>query len=322
MIVCDWPIQYLQEKLLHIYTGDLFIIGAATGIGKSTLSRLITLEAHKNNNPVVLYSLENAPGTFAMNEARMLYNEETGSNLEDRGFKELENKDPNYFKKYRKLVYEKSKLTTPDGLKLLLLHEDVKAQNMSVEELLASIQKEYDQGYRLFLIDHVDMLITDPKNEINQTVSNMNKLWAYVANHDVAFIVFSQLKDLPPNVLVPNENHLRGSLTKGQRATGVITIAPHEYGLYKIIAHPYAHPTYVKIAKSRDGRSTTGCAVCFFENGHYLPTKCEVSCNKTGTLVDGKTFEWLVKNKAKIEEEQRKNNETYQDTITRIIAKD
>ena len=322
MIVCDWPIQYLQEKLLHIYTGDLFVIGAATGIGKSTLSRLITLEAHKNNKPVVLYSLENAPGTFAMNEARMLYNEETGSNLEDRGFKELENQDPNYFKKYRKIVYEKSKLTNSDGLKLLVLHEDVRAQNISVEELLASIQKEYEQGYRLFLIDHVDMLITDPKNEINQTVNNMNKLWAYVANHDVAFIVFSQLKDLPPNVLVPNENHLRGSLTKGQRATGVITIAPHEYGLYQIPKHPYAHPTYVKIAKSRDGRSTTGCAICFFEDGRYLPTKCEVACNKTGTLVDGKTFEWLVKNKAKIEDEQRKHNETHQDTITRIIAKD
>lgn len=302
MIVCDWPINYLQEKLLHIYTGDLFIIGASTGIGKSTLSRLITLEAHKNNNPVVLYSLENAPGTFAREESRMLYNEETGSRLEDRGFKEIENKDPEFFKKYRKQVYENSKKTNSDGLKLLLLHEDVKSQNISIDELLASIQKEYEMGYRLFLIDHVDMLITDPKNEINQTVNNMNKLWAYVANHDVAVIAFSQLKDLPPNVLVPNENHLRGSLTKGQRATGVITLAPHEYGLYKILAHPYAHPTYVKIAKSRDGRSTTGCAVCFFENGKYLPTKVEVDCNKAGTLVDGYTVEKLIKNKQKNEE--------------------
>ena len=322
MIVCDWPINYLQEKLLHIYTGDLFIIGASTGIGKSTLSRLITLEAHKNNNPVVLYSLENAPGTFAREEARLLYNEETGSRLEDRGFKEIENKDPNFFKEYRKRVYEKSKLTNKDGLKLLLLHEDVKAQNISVDELLASINAEYEKGYKLFLIDHVDMLITDPRNEINQTVSNMNKLWAYVANHDVAIIAFSQLKDLPPNVLVPNENHLRGSLTKGQRATGVITLAPHEYGLYKILAYPCAHPTYVKIAKSRDGRSTTGCAVCFFDNGRYLPTKVEVSCNKAGTLVDGKTFEWLVKNKAKIDKEQEGNNETTRTDITRIIAKD
>lgn len=298
-VVCKWPIKFLQDKLLNIYTGDLWIFGAATGLGKSTVSRMIAMEANKNDYAVVLYSLENKPGTYAQEEARLLYNEETGSRIEARAFKEMECKDPNVFLQYRKTVYEKSKKTNSQGLKLLKLHEDVRGQNISVDELLASIQQEYNEGYRLFMIDHVDMLITNERNELSETVSNMNKLWAFVANHDVAIIAFSQLRELPPNVIVPNEEHLRGSKTKGQRATGVITLAPHEYGVYSAENHPYAYPTYVRIAKSRDGRSSTGCAVCFFENDHYLDWYIDVLCDKQGTLVDGLTRDRMIKFKEK-----------------------
>ena len=59
IVICDWPIKYLQDKLHGIFAGDLWIIGAFSGCGKSTLSRLITMSAHKNGVPVVLYSLEN-----------------------------------------------------------------------------------------------------------------------------------------------------------------------------------------------------------------------------------------------------------------------
>lgn len=298
-IVCKWPIKFLQDKLLNIYTGDLWIFGASTGLGKSTLSRMIAMEANKNDNAVVLYSLENKPGTYAQEETRILYNQETGSRIETRAFKEMENNDKNVFMKYRQMVYEKSKKTNSQGLKLLKLHEDVRGQNIGVDELLRSIQQEYDEGYRLFMIDHVDMLITNERNELAETVSNMNKLWAFVANHDVAFIAFSQLRELASNIIVPNEEQLRGSKTKGQRATGVITIAPHEYGIYSAANHPFAYPTYIRVAKSRDGRSSTGCAVCFFENDRYLDWYIDVMCDRQGTLVDGYTRDKMIKYKEK-----------------------
>ena len=201
--------------------------------------------------------------------------------------------------KFRQMVYEKSKKTNSQGLKLLKLHEDVRGQNIGVDELLRSVQQEYDEGYRLFMIDHVDMLITNERNELAETVSNMNKLWAFVANHDVAFIAFSQLRELASNIIVPNEEQLRGSKTKGQRATGVITIAPHEFGIYSAANHPFAYPTYIRVAKSRDGRSSTGCAVCFFENDRYLDWYIDVMCDRQGTLVDGYTRDKMIKYKEK-----------------------
>lgn len=308
VVVCDWAIKYLQDKLHGIYLGDLWVIGAFSGGGKSTLSRLITMSAHKKGVPVVLYSLENAVGTYSQEEVRMLYNEETGSRLDARMFKKLEGDNPDDFKEYRKRVYLESKKTNEDGLRLLVLHEDVNSKNMSVEELIQSMDKEYEQGYRLFIIDHVDMLITDPKLEMTQTTHNMNKLWAYVAEKNVAIITFSQMSSsIPNNVLCPSESDLRGVKTKGQRATGVITIAKHDYGYYRPnYKHPYALPTYIRIAKNRDG--ATGCAVCFFETDHYLDEMItEVSCDKQGVVVDGLTKEKLIKFKVK-EDEKRKES--------------
>ena len=297
IVICDWPVKYLQDKLQGIYSGDLWIIGAFSGGGKSTLSRLITMSAHKNGVPVVLYSLENAPGTYVREEIRMMYNEETGSKIETRAFKRLESDDPERFLPYRQKVYENSKKQDTNGLQLLVLHEDVNSQNISVDELLRSIDQEYQKGYRLFIIDHVDMLITDPKLEVSQTTSNMNKLWAYVAQKNVAFITFSQMATtIQNNILCPGESDLRGVRTKGQRATGVITIARHDYGAYVCMGHQYAQPTYVRIAKNRDG--TTGCAVCFFDIDHYLDKFLEVSCDKQGVVVDGLTKDKLIKFKA------------------------
>lgn len=300
IVICDWPIKYLQDKLQGIYCGDLWVIGAFSGGGKSTLSRLITMTAHKNGTPVVLYSLENAPGTYVREEIRMMYNEETGSKTDTRAFKRLEGENPEKFLSYRKKVYENAKKQDKNGLPLLVLHEDVSSQNMSVDQLLESIDKEYEKGYRLFIIDHVDMLITDPKYEVSQTTSNMNKLWAYVAQKNVAFITFSQMATtIPVNVLCPGESDLRGVRTKGQRATGVITIARHDYGAYVAMGYPYAQPTYVRIAKNRDG--ATGCAVCFFDTDHYLYKALEITCDKQGVVVDGFTKDKLIKFKAEQE---------------------
>ena len=302
--LCKWPIKFLQEKLLGIYAGDLWIIGAFSGCGKSTLARQITMSAHKSGVPVVLYSLENQPGTYVSEEVRVLYNEETGSRLEMRAFKDLESQKPEMFQKYRMQLYENSKAVNEDGLKLLIVHEDVKSQNMSVNDLLKSIDQEYEKGYRLFIIDHVDMLITDPKYEMSQTTENMNKLWAYVAQKNIALITFSQMAtSIQSSVLCPGESDLRGVRTKGQRATGVITLAKHDYGLYAVPGHNFAFPTYVRIAKNRDG--ATGCAVCFFETDHYLDDFEELSCDKQGILVGGMTKEKLIRFKQK-EDERKK----------------
>lgn len=304
IVICGFPIKYVQEKLHGIYAGDLWIIGAFSGCGKSSVARLITMQAHKDGIPVVLYSLENQPGTYVREEVRMRYNEETGSRLDMRAFKDLESEKPEMFQKARMDIYQESKRTDENGLPLLVLHEDVDSKNMSVDQLIQKMNAEYEQGYRLFIIDHVDMLITDPRYEMSQTTENMNKLWAYVAQKNIALITFSQMAtSIPANVLSPSESDLRGVRTKGQRATCVITLAKHDYGYYNTPGHKYALPTYVRIAKNRDG--ATSCAVCYYETDHYLDDYQEVTCDKQGVLVDGMTRDKLIRFKQKEDEKKK-----------------
>ena len=78
-------------------------IKVITGIrrcGKSTLSRMITRQAFEENCPVVLYSLENAPGTFVTEEVMLEYCKDTGERLNARQFEIAHTENPEKYKKY------------------------------------------------------------------------------------------------------------------------------------------------------------------------------------------------------------------------------
>lgn len=290
-VLCKYPIRYLQDNLHGICTGDLVIFGACSGSGKSTISRLITRSAFEQNCPVVLYSLENSPGTFVSEEVRMLYNDETGSRIEQRAWEIEHSKDPKRYEEYRRKIFEKHQKTNEQGIKLLQVYEEVADLNMNIDKLVRSMEKKYKEGYRLFVIDHLDMLITDPRNELSQTVQNMNKLWWFVSTFNVGCVAFSQTSDIPENVLCPNDTLLRGSRTKGQRATAVIMLSQHKYEYYNDVAGAY--PTYMRIAKFRQGGSS--CGVVYYNDGRYLDTYRDVLCDYSGKLIDGMTVDKFIK---------------------------
>ena len=289
-VLCKYPISYLQDKLQGICTGDLVIFGASSGSGKSTLSRLITRSAYEQDCPVVLYSLENSPGTFISEDTRLLYNQETGSKIEQRAWEIIHTKDPKRYEEYRRKVFEMHQKTNEAGIKLLQVHEEVADLNMTIDKLVRSMEKKYQEGYRLFVIDHLDMLISDPKNELSQTVYNMNKLWWFVSTFNVGCVAFSQTTDIPENVLCPNDTLLRGSRTKGQRATVVITLAQHKYDYYPMYD---AHATYMRIAKFRQGG--TSCGIVYYKDGGYIDYYKEVLCDYSGRLIDGMTVDKFIK---------------------------
>lgn len=291
-VLCEYPIRYLQDKLKGICTGDLVIFGASSGSGKSTISRLITRAAYEQNCPVVLYSLENSAGTFVSEEVRMLYNQDTGYSIDQRDWEILHSQHPKLFESYRRQVYERHQKTNEQGIKLLQVHEEVADLNMTVDRLVRSMEKKYNEGYRLFIIDHLDMLISDPKNELSQTVYNMNKLWWFVSTFNVGCVAFSQTTDMPENILCPNDNYLRGSRTKGQRATVVIMLAQHKYGYYND-AGEGAKPTYMRIAKFRQGGSS--CGIVYYRDGEYLNIYRDVLCDYSGKLIDGMTVDRFIK---------------------------
>lgn len=288
-ILCEWPIKFLQDNLYGICTGDLAVIGCDSGCGKSTLSRIITRSAFDSGCPVVLYSLENAPDTFVTEQVMLEYERATGDWVNNRQFEIMHAKDPSKFVEYRRRAFEDAQKTSTDGLPLLVVHEQVANGDWNVKRLIRSMESEIAAGYKLFVVDHLDVLVQ--RDELTDTKNAMDELWALVQKHNIAIVTFSQIVK-GCNALCPSYDDLRGHKAKVYKSTIIITLGRHEYGYYAPpVNFPNAKPTYIRIAKSRS--TSTACGVCYFNNNAYLDSYLSVLCDTTGTFIDGYTKESL-----------------------------
>jgi len=283
-ILCNYPIKFLQDKLYGICTGDLIVIACGSGGGKSVISRLITMEASKTDCPVVLYSLENQEGTVATELARDAFLKDTRDyDVNLRSFAIQSSKEPEKFEKYRRIAYQNASKKTVDGLPMMVIHEQVAAQDWNIDRISASIIEEINKGYRLFIIDHLDVLA--PNDEYKETRIAMEKLWALVAKYNIAIVTFSQLSKTC-TALSPSQTDLRGGMNKVFKATHVITLGKHEYGYFAPpLNFPHAKPTYVRIVKSRD--TQLGTAICYFNGNSYIDEFVPVMCDEPGMYIEG-----------------------------------
>ena len=296
-VLCEWPITFLQDKLLGICTGDLTVIACASGTGKSSISRLIAMNAGKNDCPCVLYSLENQTGTYATECARTAMYKAGLKPRDLRTFAIEDTENGSKFEEFRRAAYEESKKLSSNGLQMIVVHEDVATDDWNIRRLIREMLPEIEKGYKLFLIDHLDVLA--PNDEYSETTIIMRELWALVNKYNISIITFSQLTK-KCQALCPGQYDLRGGMNKVYKATHLITLGKHEYGYYTPpCGFPDSLPTYIRIAKSRDTR--LACGVCFFNFGEYLKEYIQVSCDESGMFIDGMTRDklqkWHEKNK-------------------------
>lgn len=283
-ILCNWPIKFLQDNLYGICTGDLIVVGCGSGGGKSVISRLITMEATKTDCPVVLYSLENQEGTVATELVRDAYLRDTKDyNVNLRQFAIRAAQDKKGVEKYRRIAYANASKKTADGKPMTVIHEKVATHDWNIQRITASMMEEINNGYRLFIIDHLDVLA--PNDEYKETRIAMNELWALVAKYNIALVTFSQLNKTC-TALCPAQTDLRGGMNKVFKATHVITLGRHEYGVYgPPLAYPNAKPTYLRLVKSRD--TQLAAAICYFNSNCYLDAYIPVLCDEPGMYIDG-----------------------------------
>lgn len=285
-ILCNFPIKFLQDKLYGICTGDFIVVACGSGGGKSVISRLITMEASKMDCPVVLYSLENQEGTVATELARDAFLKDTKDySVNLRLFAIQSAKDKEGFEKYRLAAYQSASKKTTDGRPITVIHEQIAAQDWDIKRISASILEEINKGYKLFIIDHLDVLA--PNDEYKETRVAMNELWALVAKYNIAIVTFSQLSKTC-SALSPGQTDLRGGMNKVFKATHVITLGKHEYGYFAPpLKYPHAKPTYVRIVKSRDTQLAT--AICYFNGNYYIDEYVPVVCDEPGMYIEGRS---------------------------------
>lgn len=292
-VICPYPVKYLQDELEDITTGDFIMIAANTGTGKSTISRIFMDNAIANDCPVVLYSLEDQEGVPTANECYMEYVKDGHYDSNFKRWLKDNTLHPDKYVEYRKRAMLKANKTNADGLKMRVVHEQSTNKQWTLRDTIKQILAEIEQGYKLFIIDHIDILVPSEKPE--DMVLAIRYLWKVVSEKNVAIITFSQLasgRNLES--LCPCLDDLRGSKAKIHTPTVVISISRHIYGYYAL-TDSHWKPTYMRILKNRFG--ATSCAITYFNNGMYSDIYQKLDCNETGTIIDGKTAKELSRYK-------------------------
>ena len=288
-LLCTYPISFLQDKLHGIMTGDMIMIAAATGVGKSTLSRIIMQHASEEQIPSVLFSLEDEPQMFVTDSVYREYLSQAFEPLDFREWLLDYSNDPKKYEECAKAAAIKGMKRTQQGLKYTVVYE-MKTPNWTLDEVVATIKKHIEEGYKLFILDHMDVLV--PTELPSDMVRAINDLWRLVAENQIALITFSQLaSNRNKESLCAGIDDLRGSKSKVHTPTIVLSIARHIYGFYPDVT---GKPTYCRILKNRQGGNTCA-AVIYFKHGKYAPGYLQVTCNESGTTIDGETQRTLIK---------------------------
>lgn len=283
--LCNYPIKYMNDETSGILTGDFILLAAGTGIGKSTMSRILTQNAIYEHCPVVLYSLEDEVGTFASDSIYREYVLSTGEYPNFRDFLLDATANPEKYKQYRETAARKNAKTNKDGLRLLQIHEmssELLSGNV-LKKVITQMEQEIEQGYRLFILDHLDVLV--PSEKPQDMVTAVTELWRLVSTKQIALITFSQLStQRNMEVLCPGLKDIRGSAAKQQTPTIIFSIARDNISDYTL--SQLGSPTFCRMLKNRQGKKPS-MATIFFYQGHYEQKYIPMDTNESGTIVNG-----------------------------------
>ena len=198
-LLCTYPIQFLQDKLHGVMTGDMIMIAAGTGTGKSTLSRILIQHANGEGIPCVLFSLEDEPQTFVTDSVYRQYIKKAFEPLDFRQWLLDYSDNPEKYKEYAMEAAKIGTSRTQNGLKSVVVYE-MKTPNWSLQEIIDTIKLHIEQGYKLFILDHMDVLV--PSELPSDMVRAINDLWRLVAENHCANYLFAVGKQQKQRVVV------------------------------------------------------------------------------------------------------------------------
>ena len=287
--LCSFGIPLLDENLTGMMGGDLVVIGAMSGTGKTTLANSLAMNAAAQGVSTVLFSLENAAGDW---ERQMVFTEFKQWNQSRTTYREFLNAysaSPESFEQYRKPV-DKLLSSEADGVPTFLLIESTDGVK-DLKTLLERVKSCIDAGKKVIVIDHIDHVSNDARADLQFIRTAMKELADLAFNRDVCIITFSQIrKDLPANVMCPGMYDLKGGSPKTDVASVVITMSRDPF-FDDTDSGRYA--TLMAIRKDRYGKLAMGRL--FWKNGLYdhVYTKID-NFDANGYIVGGLTKDKLV----------------------------
>ena len=266
--LCTYGIKPLDDSLLCINKGELVIIGADSGAGKSEAAIQIASHNAKQGKKVALYHLE---GGYREAIARMkwrdicqeYYQNHSGAYIEMNYQKWLVNLDQNkliseieckiwedYKSKYRDNLFihnSSGDLTLTDFLASLLdFHSLETAAGAKYND-----QRAIGFDLDLIVIDHLQYFSLDQgESEIAEITNIIRQVKKVTDNYHIPVVLISHLRKKTKDRGLPDQQDFYGSSNIPKIATTAITITPQ---INKEDFSRSIYPTWIRIVKSRIG---------------------------------------------------------------------
>lgn len=227
--------SFLDSTLKGLEPGELIIIGAETGVGKSMLAQNILHNVGRRGIPTLFVSREMSNGEALKRYAEMEMGA-TGAKWDDA----LETIESRPYYAY-------------------------KADNMSIEEFVKDLDEKIDQtGVRLVAIDHLHYFARSTDNASGEIGVLVRQIKDIANKFKIPVILISHLKKLSKKGM-PDLNALRDSSFIAQDADSVIMLARDYLNEDRTIANTL----HVSVQKNRT-RSDLGYGEMTVGNGHKV----------------------------------------------------
>lgn len=270
--ICNYGISFLDKTVNGIYDEDLLIIGAESGIGKSTIAEIIAFSCVQQGIKPALFSLENFAGNTRDKKAFEFWKQDTG----------------NWNTKFREWIDLRNNNQLASDVHTRKAEEEISKMNLiersnkdyTIDLLEKDFKSVVDDGCKVILLDHLDYFDAFEKdNDLQHIKRLMKTIRRLQDNYKVAVIGFSQLeKNVDKNIIVPTYDDLYGSGDKVKQATLVLMVSRCDEepvnGIYL---------TYMNLSKDRFG-SKEACKIGFdIKTGRYENNfeKIRVYCRGT-----------------------------------------
>ena len=275
--LCKYGIKFLDDKIGGIYDEDLLIIGAESGIGKSTIAEIIAFNCNEQGVKPALFSLENFAGNTVDKKAYQLFKTRTMQwDLKFRQWIDIKNRTPS-------MTDEDVHKAETMAYNMHLIERDNK--DYTIDRLETDFKEVVNDGCQVIILDHLDYFdayATD--NDLQHTKRLMKTIRRLQDTYKVSVIGFSQLrKNIDKNIIIPTYDDLYGSGDKVKQATLVLMVARADKdpvdGVY---------PTYFNLSKDRFG-TREACEIGYNINkGKYEDSYREIKVMARGTIVKDK----------------------------------
>ena len=291
-----YGLSFLDDALGGILPDDLIVIGAATGIGKTTLAMVLAEQAAVSGKATRLLALERGADEIHM---RLVYRRVAQEFFTNRGeFPANErltwlNFYTGQLGGWADVLVAKHSEAVARELTNLDIIPDAVSYGEWTRKNVGTVYEDLADDSNLVVLDHLHMLneTDEDRGELQAVVQNVRVLRQLIYKHEVPMIVFSHLRkrDRFSKWVIPPLEELHGSSEISKQASAVITIArafviPGPDDSEREAPHG---ATWLRVAKARHGNMacTQYAAMMFFDfdKNAYKPLYFPFSISPDGT---------------------------------------